>query len=108
MKLPHDVVIAEEKLTGYLLTWRARNDKSGYLAQAGYDLSNWPVLEADLRRIAMTAEAELAERSPFGELLAARGELRGPAGVILKVKTIWIRLAETGETRFVTLFPDKE
>ncbi len=40
MKLPSDVVIAEEKLTQYLLVWRARNDKSGYLAQAGYQLSN--------------------------------------------------------------------
>jgi len=26
MKLPGDVVIAEEKLTRYLLVWRARND----------------------------------------------------------------------------------
>jgi hypothetical protein len=38
----------------------------------------------------------------------ARGELQGPNGVILKVKTVWIRLAETRETRFVTLYPDKE
>lgn len=40
MKLPSDVVIAEEKLTQYLLVWRARNDKSAFLAQAGYELSN--------------------------------------------------------------------
>jgi len=41
MNLPRDVVIAEEKLIGYLLVWRARNDKSGYLARAGYESSNW-------------------------------------------------------------------
>ena len=38
MKLASDVVIAEDKLTRYLLVWRPHSDKSGYLAQAGY----WP------------------------------------------------------------------
>jgi hypothetical protein len=108
MKLPSDVVIAGEKLTDYLLAWRARNDKSGYLAQAGYEVSNRDVLEADLRQLAATAEAESEGHNPFGEILSARGELHGPNGVILKVKTIWIRLAEMDETRFVTLYPDKD
>lgn len=108
MKLPSDVVIAEEKLTKYLLVWRARNDKSTYLAQAGYDLSNWKVLQSDLRQLAATAEAESEGTNPFGEFLAARGELQGPNGVILNVKTVWIRLAGSGEIRFVTMFPDKE
>lgn len=107
MKLPSDVVIAEVKLTRYLLVRRARNDKSGYLAQAGYELSNWQVLEGDLRRLARTAEVESKGNNPFGELLSVRGELRGPNGVILRVRTVWIRLAESNETRFVTLFPDK-
>jgi hypothetical protein len=108
MKLPDDVVIAEEKLTQYLLVWRARNDKSGYLAQAGYELSNWKTLEADLRQLAASEDATFEETNPFGEILSARGELDGPNGVILKVKTIWIRLADSEETRFVTLIPDKE
>jgi len=108
MKLPSHVVIAEEKLTGYLLAWRARNDKSGYLAQAGYESSNWQILQADLRRLAATADAEAERTTPFGEILSARGSLHGPNGVILTVKTVWIRLAETGEVRFVTLFPDAE
>jgi len=108
MKLPRDVVIAEEKLTRYLLVWRPRNDKSAYLAQAGYDLGNWQALEADLRRLAAMAEAESEGHNPFGQMLAARGELQGPDGVILKVKTIWIRLAERNEIRFVTLYPDKD
>ncbi len=51
-KLPSDVVIAEEKLTRYLLVWRARNDECGYLAQAGYESSNWETLDADLRQLA--------------------------------------------------------
>ena len=85
-----------------------RNDKSGYLAQAGYDLSNWDVLEADLRQLAATADAEIEGTNDFGEMLSACGALHGSNGVILKVKTIWIRLAELDETRFVTLIRDKE
>ena len=108
MKLPMDVVIAEEKLTRYLLVKRPRNDKSGYLATAGYDLSNWKVLEADIRELARTGEAEPAGTNPFGEFLVVRGELRGPNNAILKVTTVWIRLAETGQTRFVTLVPGEE
>lgn len=108
MKLPSDVVIAEEKLTQYLLVWRARNDKSGYLALAGYQSSNWHLLEADLRQLAGTVETKSEGNNPFGEILSAQGKLHGPNGVILEVKTIWIRLAEMDETRFVTLFPDKE
>ncbi len=108
MKLPDDVIIAEEKLTQYLLVWRARNDKSGYPAQAGYELSNWDVLKADLEQLASAADAEVEENNLFGEIFSARGELHGPNDVTLKVKTIWIQLAEADETRFVTLVPDKE
>ena len=108
MKLPSDAIIAEEKLTQYLLTWRPRNDKSGYLAQAGYDVSNWETLHADLRHLAANSEAESEGSNPWGEVIAARGDLQGPNGVILRVNTVWIRLAESGETRFVTLYPDKK
>jgi hypothetical protein len=40
MKLPGDAVIANDKLVRYLLKWRPENDKSLYLAQAGYTAAN--------------------------------------------------------------------
>ena len=108
MKLPSDLVIAPEKLTQYLLVRRPRNDKSGFLARAGYDLSNWKTLEADIRTLAQAADAEPAGSNPFGDFYLVRGELRGPNAAILKVRTVWIRLAERVEVRFVTLVPDEE
>src|SRR3989442_9524635 len=66
------------------------------------------MLQADIRSLAGAANAEASESSPFGEFSIVRGELRGPNGTILKVRTVWIRLAATGETRFVTLVPDEE
>jgi hypothetical protein len=108
MKLPSDVVIAEEKLTRYLLVWRDRNDKSGYLAQAGYDLSNWGVLDADLRRLAVTAEAESLGHNLLRRVACRSRETPWSQRRYTKSETVWIRLALTNEIRFVTLFPDKE
>ena len=47
MKLPKDSVIGERKIREYLLTQRSEDDKSGFLALAGYTLANWRQLEAD-------------------------------------------------------------
>lgn len=45
MKLKGDIVIADEKLTDYLLKWRPISDKSQFLASAGYTLENWETLK---------------------------------------------------------------
>lgn len=108
MKLSENALIPTEKLTNYLLARRARNDKSGYLARAGYSSSNWQVLEHDLRRLVQLRDAESAGQNEFGELFIVRGELLGPNNSSLNVKTVWIQLSETSETRFVTLVPDED
>ncbi|GCL60104.1 hypothetical protein NIES3807_32840 [Microcystis aeruginosa NIES-3807] len=46
-----NATIPPAKLTWYLLVLQPKDDKSGFLAQAGYNLDNWQVLEQDLRRI---------------------------------------------------------
>ena len=48
------------------------------------------------------------ETSPYGIKYEVRGTLTGPNGGTLHVVTVWITLEATGETRFVTLFPDRE
>ena len=87
---------------------RARNDKSGFLARAGYNASNWRALEQDLRKLIQMRDAELAGQNEFGEFLVVRGQLLGPNNSSLNVKTVWIQLSETNETRFVTLVPDED
>lgn len=108
MKLPHDVTISQDKLVRYLLLPREENDKSQFLALAGYTLANWEVLERDLRRLARDSEISAIETSPYGTKYEVRGTLTGPNGRTLQVVTVWIKLEATGETRFVTLFPDRE
>ncbi len=108
MKLPDDVVIPTEKLTEYLLVWRARNDKSVFLARAGYTAANWRLLESDIRKLVRASDAEPDGLNDFGEFFVVRGKLVGPNNSTLKAKTVWIQLSETDEIRFVTLVPDQE
>jgi len=108
MKLPADSLIALEKLTRYLLVPQARADKSAYLARAGYTLENASDLLLDLRQQILPLDARPTEHNQFGEYFEIRGPLRGPNGVTLRVKTIWIRDALSNAVRFVTLVPDKK
>lgn len=49
MKLPTDTIIGKEKVKHYLLQAKKRNDKSKWLAQAGYTVDEWQILQDDLR-----------------------------------------------------------
>lgn len=105
MKLPEPVVVPEEKLLRYLLLPREENDKSRFLAAAGYRLANRKTLEEDLRQLAATEEVTASEGSPYGVKYEVAGTLTGPKGQRLEVLTIWIRLEASAETRFITLVP---
>ena len=109
MKLPLDAVIAPTKLTKYLLIWRDADDKSKFLGQAGYGQENWQQLAADLRNQILPLEAMPSdEPNRFGDVYEIRGILRGANGVNLAVVTIWMIEYETQQTKFITLYPDKE
>lgn len=91
----------------YLLLPREENDKSKFLASAGYTLANWEVLEHDLHQLIQTSEVSDIKTSPYGIKYEIRDVLNGPNGRKLRVVTIWIQIATTEDIRFVTLFPDR-
>ena len=107
MKLPDDTLIASEKVMQYLLALRKRNDKSQWLAKAGYTLENWQVLENDLREQILSADATQTENTEYGHMYEIRQNLIGPNGKSLAVCTIWITETATGYTKFITMYPDK-
>lgn len=107
MKLPADSLIPMEKLTRYLLVPQTRADKSAFLARAGYTRENPEHLFLDLTSQILPLDAVPAERNQFGDYFEIHGPLRGPNGVTLRVKTIWIRDGLSNGVRFVTLIPDK-
>lgn len=106
MKLPHDTLIAREKITEYLLKEREHDDKSKFLGRAGYLLISPDQLENDLRQQILALEADLSEKNEYGDRYQIRGELKGPNNVVLKVVTIWMHESATDAWKFITLFPD--
>jgi hypothetical protein len=107
MKLPADTIVATSKLDEYLLRYRDENDKSGFLALAGYTLENVDRLLNDLRTQLLPLDAEFFDQTEYGVKYRIRGALTGPNRRTLRVISIWMKEDATGETKFVTLIPDK-
>ncbi|NUO83642.1 hypothetical protein HUU05_26505 [candidate division KSB1 bacterium] len=108
MKLPNTTYIAPQKLLRYLLIPRAEDDKSKFLANAGYTKENWQTLESDLREQILTLDADETEQTKHGIVYEIRGKLERPNGRVLAVATIWMKEASTGQTKFITLYPAKK
>jgi hypothetical protein len=107
MKLPADSIIARRKLDEYLPRHRDEDDKSRFLALAGYTPENADRLLNDLRTQLLPLDAEFFDQTEYGPKYRIRGTLTGPNGRILRVVSIWMKEDATGQTKFVTLFPDR-
>lgn len=104
MKIPSNAIIAREKLVQYLLVERPRNDKSRYLAQAGFTLSQPDTLEAAIRRLIASEDAQVDRHDEYGVFYQVAGILEGPHKSV-PVITVWLQQASNGVFRFVTLKP---
>ena len=107
VKLQANTIIAATKLTQYLLRRRVEDDKSQFLALAGYTLEDADRLMRDIREQLLPLEAEFHEETEYGPKYRIRGTLTGPNGRTLRVVTIWMKENATNQTKFVTLFPGK-
>lgn len=108
MQIPHDAIISQEKLTHYLLVFKPQDDKSKFLAQAGFTLDNPLILEQAVREIIATEPATLDGTNEYGTFYRVEGNLKGSNGQSLAVVTIWIQWHSDQKFRFVTLKPNKE
>ncbi|HEX5397430.1 MAG TPA: hypothetical protein VFY06_00080 [Verrucomicrobiae bacterium] len=107
MKLPRDSEIARVKVMQYLLKLRDEDDKSKFLAQAGYTLAQADQLLEDLSAL-LDGDAEFIQATEYGDKYRIRGTLNGPNGRQLRVSSVWMTEEATGRTKFVTLYPDKD
>ena len=108
MQIPNDAIISDEKLSRYLLVHKTRNDKSQFLAQAGFTAQNPESLRTAIRTLIESAEAVEDRTNEYGTFYEVKGELIGTNGKTLFVTTIWLRKQSDGEFQFVTLKPAKE
>lgn len=107
MKISKSSLIEDSKIEHYLLKYKPRNDKSLWLASAGYTRENWRKLKQDIRSQLLPADANLVEITEYGELFELRGVLTGPNGKSLAVKTIWMKDYKFENYRFITMYPVK-
>jgi biopolymer transport protein ExbD len=106
VKIPDDSIIPLEKLTRYLLVVKVRNDKSKYLAQAGFTQENPEELLEAIRSLTGAVEAEQEKTTDYGTFYVVKGELVGVNGVRISVITIWPDRKADGKFQFITLIPD--
>ena len=105
MRIPPGALIPDPKLSQYLLVFRARNDKSKFLAQAGFTLQSPEKLRAAIRYLADENEAIPARTDQYGTFYEVAGDLLGPNGISLSVVTIWLERRVDNQYQFVTLKP---
>ncbi|WP_373528886.1 DUF6883 domain-containing protein [Nostoc sp.] len=108
MKSPDNLIIPEEKLTHYLLVPRIKDDKSKFLAQAGFTQNNPEDLLTAIRQLATTNEAVEDNTNEYGTFYTIAGYLQGVNGQNLVVITVWLESKDDGSFRFITLKPKKD
>jgi hypothetical protein len=88
------------------LVLKARNDKSRFLARAGFTQENPEALGLAIQRQAMNQEAIEEKSNEYGAFYQVAGELVGINGVSLSVVTVWLQRQIGGKFQFVTLKPN--
>lgn len=106
MKLEGELIIPEAKLTQYLLISRREDDKSKFLAQAGFTQTNTDDLRQAILLLVKTYEAISDRQNEYGKYYRVEGPLIGPNGT-LAVVSIWIERTVDGRFQFVTLKPKR-
>lgn len=104
MLIPADCLIAGEKLSQYLLVPKPVDDKSKFLAGAGFTPANPQALEAAIRMLAAAEPAIQDGSNDYGTFWRVEGLLTGPTRAI-SVVAIWLQWHTDGRFHFITLKP---
>lgn len=107
MKIPADAIVPVAKLKDYLLSPRPWDDKSKFLAQAGFSRDQPEILDKAIRELIADAQAIEDGTNEFGTFYRVTGLLRGPVGKSLSVVLIWLQWKVDGTFHLVTLKPER-
>ncbi|HEX4128426.1 MAG TPA: hypothetical protein VHZ24_00175 [Pirellulales bacterium] len=108
MFIPADAVIAREKLTHYLLVPRPWDDKSAFLARAGFSQDNPDDLLRLIRSLAEEVEAMQDGTNAYGVFWRIDAAKTMDNGYLLQISLIWLQWHMDGTFHFVTLKPWKQ
>jgi Domain of unknown function (DUF6883) len=101
-------IIDPRKIRDYLLSegHPVGRFKARFFARLGFATERWQDLRAQLEAMALQEEAEVVERTEYGQKYVVRGTIVGVAGQPAKVLTVWIVLHDERVPRFVTAYPE--
>ena len=108
MEIPDDAIIPDGKITHYLLVLKAKDDKSQFLAQAGFTQNNPDLLKTAIRELANNVEAIPDIQNEYGQFFLVIGEITGLGDRQLSVTTVWLQRAIDRKFQFITLKLYKE
>lgn len=83
------------------------NDKSQFLAQAGFTQADPEQLKEALLNLIQNYSAVFDRSDQYGDFYQVIGTLRGVNTINLQVVTIWIQRKADGQFQFVTLLPQR-
>ena len=75
MQIPSKAIIPEDKLTRYLLVFRDKDDKSKFLAQAGFTLDNAASLQRAIIQLITVEDAIKDGKNEYGIFYRVEGML---------------------------------
>jgi hypothetical protein len=107
MRIPEDSIVPDDKIIRYLLVLQLRNDKSKFLAQAGFTPENSEALKLTIQMQAVVEDAIEERRNEYGIFYQAEGNIIGVNRISLLAITIWLQRESDGKFQFVTLKPSK-
>jgi hypothetical protein len=87
---------------------RSRNDKSKFLAQAGFSAENPEALLNALRQLINDHDALEKRTDEYGIYYNVKGVLQGVNSINLNVLTVWLQRKIDQQFQFITLIPSKE
>jgi hypothetical protein len=100
-------VIEPQKLKDYILSAShpIGRFKEALFRQMGYMQESWELLAEDVRKQHLSQDAVLVEKTKYGSKYVITGNIRGPNGKIVRLKSLWIILEGEDFPRFITIYP---
>lgn len=80
--------------------------KAALFQRMGYNKNNWKQLVSDIKQYHLHLEAELVEKTKYGQKYKITGLIQGPNGKRIMLKSIWIILKGENRPRFITIYPE--
>ncbi len=109
MQLPNadKAYIPNQKLTHYLLsdTHPIGKAKAKFFRSVGFSVKNAYELREQLLRIVRMNPVQEVIATPHGLKYVVDGELHGPSGKVVYIRTVWIIEKNNFEPRFITAYP---